>query len=89
LPTTAEWEAERASWVSGGAVGAFASPLKLVMAGYRYSANGAITNAGVRGAYWSSTVNGSYSQYLYYFGGSSVVNDSSRSFGYSVRCIKD
>ena len=35
LPTEAEWEAERQSWSSNNAAGAYASPLKLPVAGYR------------------------------------------------------
>ncbi|MFO7574596.1 MAG: FISUMP domain-containing protein, partial [Bacteroidales bacterium] len=35
LPTEAEWNAERLSWSSNNAVGAFTSPLKLPVAGYR------------------------------------------------------
>jgi uncharacterized protein (TIGR02145 family) len=33
LPTEAEWNAERASWSSNNSAGAFASPLKLPVAG--------------------------------------------------------
>jgi len=36
LPTGIEWETERLSWTSNDAAGAFASPLKLVTAGFRY-----------------------------------------------------
>ncbi len=35
LPTEAEWEAERQSWSSNDAAGAFDYPLKLPMAGHR------------------------------------------------------
>jgi hypothetical protein len=46
VPTSAEWEAERVSWSSSGPDGAFASPLKLPMAGYRSGFNGTISGAG-------------------------------------------
>jgi hypothetical protein len=58
LPTEAEWEIERASWISNDAAGAFASPLKLVSAGYRSNSNGTLFYAGSEGGYWSSTVDG-------------------------------
>ena len=35
VPTAAEWETEKASWSSQNAAGAFASPLKLALAGSR------------------------------------------------------
>ncbi len=35
IPTEAEWEEERSLWSSQNSAGAFASPLKLTLAGYR------------------------------------------------------
>src|SRR5690554_719517 len=60
LPTEAEWEAERTSWSSNNAAGAFASPLKLPVAGYRYYSDGSLGFVGSGGSYWSSTVVGTY-----------------------------
>lgn len=54
IPTTAEWAAERQSWSSNDAAGAFSSPLKLVMAGHRDQNDGTLGDAGTRGIYWSS-----------------------------------
>jgi len=88
LPTAAEWEAERASWSTNNAAGAFASPLKLPVAGRRTNNSGSLSGVGVDGYYWSSTVVGTDSQRLYF----SVVagtTSSSRAYGASVRCIKD
>ena len=65
LPTEAEWEIERASWISNNAAGALASPLKLVPG--RLSAtyfDGTLYIAGSDGFYWSSTVNGNDSRSL-------------------------
>ena len=89
VPTETEWETERASWSSNDSTGAFASPLKLVVAGWRFRLDGSINNAGVEGYYWSSNVDGSNARGLYFniFG---VGRDSyNRSYGFSVRCIKD
>jgi uncharacterized protein (TIGR02145 family) len=88
LPTEAEWIAEMASWNSEDAEGAFASPLKLPMAGFRDYTDGSLTYMGSTGEYWSSTVDGSSSRYLYIAGYSDMFSYY-RASGYSVRCIRD
>jgi hypothetical protein len=50
LPTDAEWEAERASWGSNDAAGAFASPLKLPLGGRRGSSSGSLFDRGLLAA---------------------------------------
>jgi hypothetical protein len=87
LPTDTEWETERLSWSSNNAAGAFASPLKLVVGGYR-NTDGTIYDAGSFGFYWSSTVLGTDSRNLN-FGGLANMLDHTRAHGFSVRCIKD
>ena len=89
LPTAAEWEIEMVSWDSYDTAGAFASPLKLVPAGYRNDGDGALGNAGSVGYYWSSTVNGSESRNLRFFSGYTNMYNINRAYGFSVRCIKD
>ena len=89
LPTEAEWEAERASWISDDADGAIASPLKLSLAGTRFSSNGSLNNVGTGGFYWSSTVNSSDARYLAFNIGDANVYTFSRAFGGTVRCLKD
>ncbi len=88
LPTQGEWEAEVESWEPKNSAGAFASPLKLVVAGYRYNRDGTIGNLGMAGSYWSSTVLGSYSIYLI-FSDNPQLNSLPRAKGFSVRCLKD
>jgi len=88
LPTEAEWAAEQASWASNDAAGAFGSPLKLVLAGYRHNANGAVSYVGTEGVYWSSTDSSTNSSYLY-FSTTAYTYSTKRAMGYSVRCIKD
>lgn len=89
LPTATEWDAERTSWSSNNASGAFASPLKLSLAGNRWSITGQLLNVGIHGSYWSSTVSGIASRCLFIFSNSAYVDDRRRSNGDSVRCIKD
>lgn len=89
LPTQAEWETERLSWSSADTAGAFASPLKLVAAGYRARANGTIELAGSYGYYWSSSVDGSWVRVLNVTGTTANFYNSSRADGFNIRCIKD
>jgi uncharacterized protein (TIGR02145 family) len=89
LPTDEEWETERASWSSTDAAGAFASPLKLVLAGYRNHISGSIYSTGSFGESWSGTVDGSYVRDLNYDSSNSTISTLTRASGLSVRCIKD
>lgn len=89
LPTEAEWEAERTSWSINNAAGAFASPLKLPVAGYRSNSNGSLYSVGSFGYYWSSTVDGTYSRLLLFYSSNAGMNSLSRALGNSVRCLKD
>ncbi|HOK52570.1 MAG TPA: FISUMP domain-containing protein, partial [Bacteroidales bacterium] len=91
LPTLAEWNVERASWSSNDAAGAFASPLKLTMAGRRFGTDGSLYDVGSLGGYWSSTVEISHSLGLSFNSSDAHIlfDYSYRAYGYSVRCIKD
>ena len=89
IPTETELNAERLSWSSSNnSAGAFASPLKLPLAGYRGSYPPAINNVGTYGFYWSSTVNSTNSSSLFFDSSSAVMGTNYRRFGYSVRCLK-
>ncbi len=88
LPTVAELDAERLSWSSNNAAGAFSSPLKLTVAGYRLGSNGTLVFDGSAGNYWSSTVSGSDSNLSFHIG-SAFMGQESRSRGLSVRCINN
>jgi uncharacterized protein (TIGR02145 family) len=87
LPTEAELNAERLSWGSNNAIGAFASPLKLPVAGLRVS-NG-LSFVGSSGYYWSSTVSGTDSHRLDFTSNGANLSVSVRAGGLSVRCLKD
>lgn len=92
VPTAAEWETERQSWTSNNAAGAFASPLKLVQAGYRDfvpSDPGVVYLADSQGSYWSSTVYYSNSFKLQFDVSDASMGSYWRAHGHSVRCIKD
>ena len=89
LPTEAEWEAERTSWTSNNAAGAYTSPLRLPVAGGRTGGNGALYTVGSSGYYWSSTLDGPDSLYLLFGTGTATMSSLYRAFGFSVRCLKD
>ncbi|MFO7922217.1 MAG: FISUMP domain-containing protein [Bacteroidales bacterium] len=89
LPTEAEWDEERASWISEDPAGAFDSPLKLPVAGYRNYGNGSLESVGFYGHYWSSTVDGNNSRNLYFYSSNAGMVSNLRAYGGSVRCLKD
>jgi hypothetical protein len=100
LPTEAEWNDERNSWPNASSnprAAAFASPLKLPVAGARNGATGDLVAAN-EGRYWSSTISENTPQCSpNCFSRRFAFNDSNlfgfvtvtRSPGSSVRCIKD
>jgi Fibrobacter succinogenes major domain (Fib_succ_major) len=91
LPTISEFEAERLSWSSNNSGGAFDSPLKLPMAGYRNYVGSSLSSVGSRGHYWTSSVDNS----VFVSGAVTFATTSAsaifftRARGYSVRCIKE
>lgn len=90
IPTSAEWDAERLSWSSNNAAGAFGSPLKLTTGGIRFATNATVNNAGSSGYYWASNAWGMYMQSISFTSaGAGGSTSSSRATGMSVRCIKE
>lgn len=91
IPTEAELDAERLSWDTNNAAGAFTSPLKLTVAGGRRAGDGALIAVNNVGGYWSSTVSGNNARYLVFdnFSTNAIVNTLFRASGFSIRCIKD
>jgi uncharacterized protein (TIGR02145 family) len=95
IPTEEEWKEEIATWSKKNAEGAFASPLKLPMAGCRFANDGKIDVVGTLGYYWSSTISGSNthdgadSRRMSIVHHSARTNSATRNHGLSVRCIKD
>ncbi len=88
LPTATEWDAERASWVSDNALGAYASSLKLVMGGARVL-NGTEYLKGTVGWYWTSTLYGVGRKLIGFNSTGSWAGATRSAAGYSVRCIKN
>ncbi len=89
IPTETELNAERTSWSSNNAAGAFASPLKLPLAGYRDLSNGSLNFVGTYGYYWSSTFVSPSSRYLNFNSSNANMTAANRAYGRSVRCLKD
>lgn len=89
IPTDAEWLTEMTSWSSQDPAGAFASPLKLVLGGYRCHYCGQYYDEGSHGYYWSSNIYGVKATYLLLKDGSAEISAYDRAYGYNVRCIMD
>jgi uncharacterized protein (TIGR02145 family) len=89
LPTEEEFIAERDSWSSNNAAGAFASPLKLTVGGERDRSSGSINFAGEWGFYWTSTIDETDATVFYTDPISAAPVKFNRAFGSAVRCIKD
>jgi uncharacterized protein (TIGR02145 family) len=92
IPTETEWEGERAKWAESGnknSTGAYNSPLKLPVSGYRSNSSGGPFGVGSRGRYWSSSVSGSDARYLYFYSSDAGLRSNYRAFGGAVRCLKD
>ena len=89
LPTETELNAERLIWISNDAAGAFASVLKLPVAGGRRSSDGSLGSEDSLGRYWFSTVSGANARHLFFNSINGFVGTLSRANGFSVRCLKD
>lgn len=86
LPTEDELEAERKSWSSNHAIGAFNSPLKLPMPGFRNLTHNTMNYVGRDGRYLFD----SSEKYLYFNDyRSSMTYDHREMRAYSLRCIKE
>jgi uncharacterized protein (TIGR02145 family) len=90
LPTDAELDAERTSWGSNDKAGAFGSPLKWTVGGYRNSYGfGNLVDVGNNGYYWTSySTSNNWAKELQVTSASTMGNQR-KAFGHSVRCIKN
>lgn len=93
LPTQKEFEKEMKSWDSKDAEGAFASPLKLTLAGARSQSDGSIILTDSNGLYWIGANKPgipAWGTLCLGIGSSTAkIADAARATGMSVRCIKD
>jgi hypothetical protein len=89
LPTEGELNAERVIFSANNAAGAFASVLKLPLAGIRRFSDGSLLIVGSYGYYWSSTVSGTSARYLFFNSSAAYMDPNYRANGISVRCLKD
>lgn len=91
IPTQAEWNIETASWSAANSAGAFASPLKLTVTGYRTAYTP--IEAGNYGYYKSSTVSPLYDYMAMGLAFGPTWGHAgyhvNRGHGNSVRCIMD
>jgi hypothetical protein len=89
IPTEIELNAERLSWSANTSVGAFASPLKLPLSGFRNYSNGSLINVGTYGVCWISEISGIYSRSFAFLSNNAGITTDHRSNGAAVRCIKN
>ncbi len=91
VPSTAEWQAEFATWTPGNdhVQRAFNSVLRLPAAGGRVGRTGEILHRTEIGSYWTSQTNGSSSSLLTISSGQLAIITAPRSYGHSIRCIKN
>jgi uncharacterized protein (TIGR02145 family) len=89
IPTTTEFNEERASWSSNNSSGGFNSSLKFTVAGARYYQMGQISDIAVNATYWSSNNQSDAGGGFYFNNNSAYEGSSARIHGFSVRCIKN
>jgi len=90
IPTKLEWEHADVTGGWGTYLGPWNSLLKLHEAGYLYSSDGSIRSRGSNGVYWSSTQSAEELGWRLNFSSSlCVTSTASKTFGYTLRCIKN
>ncbi|MFA6329689.1 MAG: hypothetical protein WCX64_03330 [Candidatus Micrarchaeia archaeon] len=89
LPTIAEWSAENTAGSWTNYYSAYASPLKLTVTGARVYSSASLSNVGVYGHYWSSSIYGANAYEMEIGSGAADTTNSYRAYGISVRCIKN
>jgi uncharacterized protein (TIGR02145 family) len=89
IPTSNELETERLSWSQNNNIGAFGSPLKITLSGYRSFNNGVQYSLGSHGDYWSNNATNSTISYLYFTNSEGFIWNNGGAWAFSVRCIKN
>ncbi|MEN9304685.1 MAG: hypothetical protein RL264_3114 [Bacteroidota bacterium] len=90
LPTQAEFQLEMNSWSTTFASGAFNSPLKMTVNGFRGS-TGTLSAVGAAAYYWTSSFSSTVgkSNNVFFNSSNTRFNNTSRSSGLGVRCLKN
>jgi hypothetical protein len=89
IPTYAELTEESSTWSPSNSSGAFASVLKMPLAGKRDLTTGIVSNLGIEALYWSSTPGSTSAGRLRINTTTIGEGTSGRSWGHSIRCIKN
>jgi hypothetical protein len=90
LPTSIEWTNVDESGGWSDLNGPWNSALKIHAAGYLFYTYGPLYYRGVVGQYWSSSqYNTSYGFYLSFFGGYCIMTNYNKTYGESIRCLRD
>ncbi len=86
-----EWYQETQTWSSQDPSGAFNSVLKLSMSGFRSPwEKGKVLQQGIESSYWFGTASGSKAKSIDFYPNNVYSNANSvKTYGFSVRCIKD
>ena len=88
IPTSTEWTHVITGWTAWTDL--WVSPLKLHAAGGLNNTNGSLYARGVSGNYWSSSdTSASSARGLMFFSGHVGIYGSGKSFGSSIRCLRD
>ncbi|WP_139125846.1 fibrobacter succinogenes major paralogous domain-containing protein, partial [Arcticibacter eurypsychrophilus] len=90
IPTYTEWnnaDAPPQNW--GSAADAYASVLKLHLAGILLSTDGSLSSRGTSGSYWSSSYYNAGLAYALDLNGGSGMGVPNKVFGFPLRCIRD
>ena len=85
-------EAGTSHWDSPNTGATNESGLSILPGGYRYYSDGAFYSLGYFTYIWSSTENNSsiaWIRSIYYFNATAIQDHGSKSYGFSVRCVKD
>ena len=90
VPTNNEWNTADTFGDWNNNTDTYNSALKLPSAGYRSHINGLLRNQGTLGYYWSSTVSGTTTRYLYFSSTAAYTHSTTlRANGFTVRCLKN
>jgi uncharacterized protein (TIGR02145 family) len=90
LPTSIEFYDESTTWNNSNTTGAYNSNLKLTLAGFRRRESGLVVTNWNVGMYQTSTIEGNNVKFFNFPNNpTSLIFSDNRSWGASVRCIKD